>query len=154
MVNRTGSDPRLLYRCGRPPGKRAHWPGPTAYSSPPTVRVSRPASTQAISRVAGACASPPKASPGMTFQCHSSAAHGGSVAPTMVPVPPAGPCHKVRELSAPLTRTAGPLPTSTSWVTGTPNASAIRARVARFGLDRPCSSATRTPLLTPDRAAS
>jgi hypothetical protein len=35
-----------------------------------------------------------------------------------------------------------------------PNASLIRTSVARFGLERRCSTATRTPLLTPERAAS
>jgi hypothetical protein len=69
-------------------------------------------------------------------------------------VPPAGPRHRTREASGLLTRTVGSPPTSTSCVTGTPNASLIRARVARFGLERPCSSATSTPLLTPERAAS
>jgi hypothetical protein len=72
----------------------------------------------------------------------------------IVPVPPAGPRHSTREASGLLIRTVGSPPTSTSCVTGTPNASPIRASVARFGLDRPCSSATSTPLLTPERAAS
>ena len=39
----------------------------------------RPASTQIISLVAGACASPPHRSPGCTAQRQSSAAQGGSV---------------------------------------------------------------------------
>jgi hypothetical protein len=72
----------------------------------------------------------------------------------MVPVPPDGPRHRTREASGLLIRMAGSPPTSTSCVTGTPNASLIRASVARLGLDRPCSSATSTPLLTPERAAS
>jgi hypothetical protein len=72
----------------------------------------------------------------------------------MVPVPPDGPRHSTREASGRLTRTGGSPPTSTSCVTGTPNASPILASVARFGLERPCSSATSTPLLTPERAAS
>jgi hypothetical protein len=76
------------------------------------------------------------------------------VAPTIVPVPPDGPRHRTREASGLLIRTAGSPPTSTSCVTGTPNASPIRASVARLGLERPCSSATSTPLLTPERAAS
>src|SRR6202023_336560 len=113
-----------------------------------------PDSTQIISRVAGACASPPNVSPGITSQRHSSTAHGGSVAPMIVPVPPEGPRQSTREASGLLIRTPGSPPTSTSSVTGTPNASPIRARVARLGLDRPCSSATSTPLLTPDRVAS
>jgi hypothetical protein len=70
----------------------------------------------------------------------------------MVPVPPAGPCHSRRELSP--IWTAGLASTSTSIVTGTPNASLSRASVVRFGLDLPCSSATSTPLLTSERAAS
>src|SRR4249919_1105730 len=90
----------------------------------------------------------------MTVQLHSSAAQGASVAAMMVPVPPAGPCHRVRAWSGPVTRTVGSAGTSTRYVSGTPNASLILARVARFGLERACSSATRTPLLTPDRAAS
>jgi hypothetical protein len=72
----------------------------------------------------------------------------------IVPVPPDGPRHSTRDTSGLLIRTAGSPLTSTSSVTGTPNASPIRASVARFGLERPCSSATRTPLLTPERAAS
>ena len=76
------------------------------------------------------------------------------MAPTIVPVPPDGPRHRTREASGLLIRTAGSPPTSTSCVTGTPNASLIRASVARLGLERPCSSATSTPLLTPERAAS
>jgi hypothetical protein len=52
------------------------------------------------------------------------------------------------------TRTAGAELTSTSTVAGTPKASLSRASVLRFGFDRPCSSATSTPLLTPERAAS
>ena len=113
-----------------------------------------PASTETISRVAGACASPPNISPGITSHRHSSTAQGGSVAPMIVPVPPDGPRHSTREASGLLILTVGSPPTSTSSVTGTPKASPIRARVARFGLERPCSSATSTPLLTPDRAAS
>lgn len=111
-----------------------------------------PDSTSAISFVPGACASPPNDSPGSSSQRHSSAAHGGSVAPRIVPWPPAGPCHSTRAAS--LIRTAGSPPMSTSWVTGTANASLIRASVARLGFERPCSSATRTPLLTSARAAS
>ena len=76
------------------------------------------------------------------------------MAPRIVPVPPDGPRHRTREASGLLTLTAGSPPTSTSSVTGTPNASPIRASVARLGLERPCSSATSTPLLTPERAAS
>jgi hypothetical protein len=154
MMRRTGSPPSLLYRCGRLAGNRADWPGWIVWRSPATVRVRRPSCTQTISRVAGACASPPNSSPGITSQRHSSTAQGGSVAPMIVPVPPAGPCHRTREASGLLTRTVGSPPRSTSCVTGTPNASPIRARVARFGLERPCSSATSTPLLTPERVAS
>ena len=72
----------------------------------------------------------------------------------MVPVPPALPRQSTRARSAPVIRTAGSSGTSTRRVTGTPNASAIRARVARFGLERPCSRATSTPLLTPDLSVS
>jgi len=122
--------------------------------SPATVSVSVPDSTQTISRVAGACASPPNVSPGITSQRHNSTAHGGSVAPMIVPVPPEGPRQSTREASGLLIRTAGSPPTSTSSVTGTPKASPMRARVARLGFDRPCSSETSTPLLTPERAAS
>ena len=113
-----------------------------------------PDSTQTISRVAGAWASPPNDSPGITSQRHSSTAHGGSVAPMIVPVPPEGPRQSTREASGRLIWTAGSPPSSTSRVTGTPKASLMRARVARLGFERPCSSATSTPLLTPDRAAS
>src|SRR5438445_764023 len=84
----------------------------------------------------------------------SSTAHGGSVAPMIVPVPPEGPRQSTREASGLLIWTAGSPPRSTSRVTGTPKASPMRARVARLGLERPCSSATSTPLLTPERAAS
>src|SRR6266550_99594 len=107
-----------------------------------------------IARVAGACASPPNVSPGITSQRHSSTAHGGSVAPMIVPVPPEGPRQSTREASGLLIWMAGSPPRSTSRVTGTPKASPMRARVARLGLERPCSSATSTPLLTPERAAS
>jgi hypothetical protein len=144
----------LSYRCGRLAGNRAHWPAPTAWRSPATVSVSVPDSTQIISLLAGVCASPPNPSPGITSQRHSSTAHGGSVAPMIVPVPPEGPRQSTREASGLLIRMAGSPPTSTSIVTGTPNASPIRASVPRLGFDRPCSSATRTPLLTPERAAS
>jgi glucokinase len=115
-----------------------------------TVSVSVPDSTQTISRVAGAWASPPNDSPGITSQRHSSAAHGGSVAPMIVPVPPEGPRQSTREASGLLTWTAGSPPRSTRRVTGTPKASPMRARVARLGFERPCSSATSTPLLTPN----
>jgi hypothetical protein len=71
-----------------------------------------------------------------------------------VPVPPDGPRQSTREASGLLILTAGSPPTSTSSVTGTPKASPILASVARFGLDRPCSMATSTPLLTPERAAN
>jgi hypothetical protein len=72
----------------------------------------------------------------------------------IVPLPPDGPRQSTREASGLLILTTGSPLTSTSCVTGTPKASPMRASVARFGLDRPCSSATSTPLLTPERAAS
>src|SRR5439155_2416325 len=90
----------------------------------------------------------------MTVHRHSSAAQGAAVAAMMVPVPPRGPCRRVRAWAGPVPRTVGSAGTSSRYVTGTPNASLILARVARFGLERACSSATRTPLLTPDLAAS
>src|SRR5262249_43968836 len=72
----------------------------------------------------------------------------------MVPVPPCAPCHSVRGSPGPVIRTLGSGGTSSSRVTGSPNASPTLASVARFGFERACSRETRTPLLTPDRAAS
>src|ERR1700680_607048 len=137
-----------------PPGNLAHCPAETWCRTPATVKVSVPSSTHAISRVAGAWASPPTCSPGSRVNRHSSAAHGGSVAAMIVPVPPSGPCHSTRDSAGPVIRTLGSSGTSTRRVTGTPNASLILASVPRFGLERLCSSATSTPLLTPDLAAS
>src|SRR5262249_31986386 len=60
----------------------------------------------------------------------------------------------VRACSGPVIRTLGSGGPSSSRVTGRPNASPTLVSVARLGLERACSRDTRTPLLTPDRAAS